>query len=389
MDIFWEKKGWEKEDRHLTKMHSMPFQRIFPFLPEANGLYIIRGPRQIGKTSWLKSILSHHAKTKRCFYLSCEEVDDYKALGEILKSVRGYDIILLDEVSFVAGWARAVKHAVDSGYTKILVVTGSHAHDLKQGADRMPGRFDAGGEFFLLPMDFDEFCNARQTAGWFSGNRLDELRAYFRVGGFPSAVAEGGPGGLTSKQSIDTYWRWLVGDITKLGKSEQHLTELMIQLAATIQNPVSFNTLAKKTGIGSHNTVNEYISILESCFALRTLHSVDIDTGAYRTRKDRKFYFSDPLLYWLAVRLSGGRAPENAEDRIAELVSNEHLARRFKRFGFHGNANGEVDFVQPHQWAIEVKWSPVATNLSKTYFQLQVPDKIIWTHGNFLNEWPR
>jgi predicted AAA+ superfamily ATPase len=56
MDIFWEKEGWEEEDPHLKKMKSMPFHRPFPFIPEKPGLYIIRGPRQIGKSSWLKTV---------------------------------------------------------------------------------------------------------------------------------------------------------------------------------------------------------------------------------------------------------------------------------------------------------------------------------------------
>jgi predicted AAA+ superfamily ATPase len=389
MDIFWENRNWEIEDRHLKKMKQMPFRRPFPFIPTEDGLYIIRGPRQVGKSCWLKSILSHYAKTKRCFYLSCEQVKDYRELGEILKSVKGYDIVLLDEVSFVEDWTRAVKHVVDSGLTKILVVTGSHAYDLKLGADRMPGRFDGGGEYALLPMDFDEFCAARKEAGWFTGDRLKELQAYFMSGGFPNAVAEAGKSGKASKNVLNTYWRWLVGDVVKLGKSEEQLTELVIQIGRTIQSPISFNTLAKKTGIGSHNTVSEYISVLESCFAIRTLYGVDIDTGAFRPRKDRKFYFTDPLLYWLSIHLSGRKAPEDCESEIAELVANEHLARRFTRFGYHGNSNGEVDFILPTRWAIEVKWSSVATNLSKTYLNLSLPEKIVWTQRNFLDEWPR
>jgi len=389
MDFFWEKSGWEEADRHLSKVREMPFQRRFPFIPKDKGLYIIRGPRQVGKSSWLKTILSHYAFTKRCFYLSCEEIDDYRALGEILRSIRGYDVVLLDEVSFVKEWTRAVKHAVDSGNTNILVVTGSHAHDLKLGADRMPGRFDSGGEFQLLPMSFAEFRQARSDAGWANSDILEELKVYFRVGGFPTAVAEGRSEGLRSQSSMKTYWRWLVGDIVKLGKNEEFLTEIMIQLALTLQNPISFNTLAKKTSIGSHNTVREYISALESCFAIRTLHAIDIDTGSYRTRKDRKFYFTDPLLYWLALDLSGMSLPENAESQIAELVANEHLSRRFHRFGYHSNSKGEVDFVLPTQWAIEVKWSKVASHLSKTYLQLQVPQKMVWTHSNFLMDWPK
>lgn len=388
MEFFWKKPEWEKTDRHLSQLAVMPFRRQFPFIPEAPGLYLIRGPRQVGKSSWLKTILSHHSPHRRCFYLSCEEVPSYAALGEILRSVRDFDVVLLDEVSFVSDWTRAVKHAVDSGYTKILVVTGSHAYDLKLGADRMPGRYDGGGEFSLLPMTFEEFCLARREAGWAETSRLEELRAYFRVGGFPTAVAEGGKAAAVPRNAIETYKRWLIGDVVRLGKSEEKLTELLIQIAVTLQTPVSFQTLAKKSGIGSHNTVSEYISVLESCFALRTLHAVDLDTGAFRPRKDRKFYFTDPLLYWMALDLSGMRMPDDAESRLAEMVAYEHLARKYRRFGYFQNKHGEIDFLLPTRWAVEVKWAPVAVNLSKAYLNLQLQEKQVWTQGNFLEQWP-
>ena len=388
MDRFWEKHGWEMTDRHLSAMREMPFRRPFPFIPEDPGLYVIRGPRQIGKSCWLKTILSNLAPKRRCAYLSCEHLETHQELGEFLKSVRDHDVVLLDEVSFVKDWDRAVKHAVDSGYPKILVVTGSHAHDLKRGADRMPGRFDGGGEFSLLPMSFDEFYQARQDAGWASDDRLAELRVYFRVGGFPMAVAEAGAAGKRPKKAIATYWSWLSGDAVRLGKQESLLQEILIQLALTMQTPTSLQTLAKKTRIGSHNTVQDYLSVLDSCFAVRTLHAVDIDTGALRFRKDRKFYFSDPLLYWMALDLSGQAPPDDVESRLAELVAYEHLFRFFRRFGYHSNDSGEVDFILPKRWAIEVKWSDVALNLSKTYLKLKIPEKIVWTHRNFLLEMP-
>ena len=85
MDYFWEIPNWELNDLHLKKMNSMPFQRPVPFIPSANGLYIIRGPRQIGKSSWLNSILSHYSKLKefnqKCFYLSCENIRDHQELA--------------------------------------------------------------------------------------------------------------------------------------------------------------------------------------------------------------------------------------------------------------------------------------------------------------------
>lgn len=389
MQYFWEIPDWEIDDRHLKKLREMPFQRPAPFIPNGVGLYIVRGPRQIGKSSWLKTVLSYYAKRERCFYLSCENVSGSQELSEILKSIRDRKVVLLDEVNFVENWDRAIKHEVDSGHTNILMVTGSHSHDLRKGADRMPGRFDAGGEFQLLPMNFEEFEIARRQAKWDSKDRLTELQTYFRVGGFPTAIAEAGPTGRKPARAIDTTLKWLIGDATRLGKQETYLREILAQLAICIQTPLSLQTLAKKTSIGSHNTIQEYLAILESCFALRQLHAIDIDTGAYRFRKDRKFYFSDPLFYLMAIEISGMGIPENYDSIIAELVANEALMRRFPKLGYWIGKQGEVDFIVPKLWAIEVKWSPVASNLSKAYLNLVLPEKIVWTHSNFLREWPR
>lgn len=384
MDIFWKTKGWERGDRDLVKMRNMPFQRPIPFIPEKMGLYIIRGPRQIGKTSWLKMVLSHYASSTECAYLSCENLRDNTDLAEFLKSVRHCRVILLDEVNFVEGWDRAVKHEVDRGLHHIIMVTGSHAHDLKQGADRMPGRFDGGGEFNLLPMDFHEFCEMRKQAGWKKLDRIDEILRYFEIGGFPTALAESNDGNSIPQKTIKTYFRWLSGDFVKLGKQEIFLKQLLIQLALTLQSPISLNTLAKKTGIGSHNTIQEYISILESCFALRTLYSIDADSGAYRFKKDKKFYFTDPLLYWVAVSLSGKKKDEDWAQKVSELTAAETLMRKYDRIGYYNSSKGgEVDFLIPSALALEVKWSPSAENLSAAYKNLRIPNKIIWTQNNF------
>lgn len=388
MEYFWKTSGWEANDLHLKKLALMPFRRSFSSIPQETGLYIIRGPRQVGKSSWLKTILSHHAKHSECFYLSCENVPDYKELAEILKSVRQCKVVLLDEVNFVDGWDRAVKHEIDSGFTHLLIITGSHSFDLRRGADRMPGRFGKGNELQLLPMNFNEFEAARKEAGWQNEDRLSELGAYFRVGGFPTAVHEGGRAAKRPLKSMETYWRWLAGDAVKLGKDEGYLKELLIQLAKTMQTPVSLQTLAKKTSIGSHNTIHEYVAVLESCFALRTLYAVDLNTGSFRFKKDKKFYFTDPLIYWIALDLAGEAPPRNAEERLAEMVANEDLSRRFKRFGYFHNTKGEIDFVSGKRWALEVKWAPVPDNLSKAYRELSFGEKIVWSHNNFLHEYP-
>jgi uncharacterized protein len=187
---------------------------------------------------------------------------------------------------------------------------------------------------------------------------------------------------------MKTIVRWLLGDINKLGKQEVVAKELLIQLVLTMQTPVSHQTLAKKTSVGSHNTIQEYVSLLENCFVLRTLFAIDMDTAAYRFKNDKKFYFVDPIFYWIAHDLSGMNPPQNAEEGLAEMVAHEALSRNYNHFGYLRNRNGEVDFITPKTCAVEIKWSPIPTNLSSTYKNLVLPKKIIWSHNNFLKEFP-
>ena len=93
---------------------------------------------------------------------------------------------------------------------------------------------------------------------------------------------------------------------------------------------------------------------------------------------------------WIAKQLGGARlsVTEEDEQKLAETVAHEHLARRYKRLGYYPTQHGEVDFLFPREWAIEVKWAPAATNLSKTYKDLRIARKWVWTQNNFLAELP-
>ncbi len=389
-ELFWELKGWELEDPHLKRRNALPFQRTIPFIPVENGLYIIRGPRQIGKTTWLKEVLSQKVKAKeKCFYLSCEKVQNSGELSEILKATRDYGTILLDEINYVEGWDKVVKSEIDSGKSKILMITGSHSVDLRRGADRMPGRFGAGQEFYLLPMSFSEFLEVRNQAGWNKKTHIENINDYFKIGGFPAALAEAGPKVQFPTKTLDTIRRWVVGDFVRLGKQENFVTELMIQLLKTMSSPVSLQTIAKKTSMGSHNTAQDYISVLEDCFALRTLYLVDQNSGSYRFRSNKKFYFRDPILFWLALKLDGKSYDEKHFEKLAEMVAAEHLCSRYDRVGYFSSpSSGEIDFFRHDAWALELKWSEIPTNLSKAYLKIALLNKKVWTKKNYLLEWP-
>lgn len=386
MELFWEKKGWEDADRHLLSLKDSPFQRPFAKLPKGPGLYVIRGPRQVGKSCWLKTILKTE-DPKSVFFLSCENISDYKELSEIIKSVKDRKILLFDEISFVTQWWRAIKHKLDADSKVRIILTGSHAFDIRQGMDQMPGRWGNGGEYSLLPMDYFEFSQMRTQAGW--AKPIDnQIELYFRIGGFPMSVIESGKNGTKPVKTMETYRRWLLGDFIKMGKQEQYLKEIMGQVAITTASTISLQKLAQRTQIGSHNTALDYIELLEAAFALKTLYSLDSNTGSPRFRKERKFYFRDPLLYWIALDWANQETPLNSSDQIAETVAHEHLLRKYKNFGFYSDRYGEIDFYCHKKWALEVKWKDIPTGLSKTYQKILIPKKMIWSKSNFLIEWP-
>lgn len=388
MDLFWEKSDWALGDKHLKALQSAPFQRPFQTIKLDPGIFIIRGPRQIGKSSWLKMILRDYPDPQNAFYLSCDNISDYKELSALLQSFKNRKLILLDEISFVRDWSRAIKHEIDSGYEGTIILTGSHSADLYRGMDQMPGRLGQGRELQLLPMNFNEFCEMRRIAKWKKLSRLDAFKAYFKVGGFPTAMIEAGEHIGEIPKAKEIYRRWLNGDILKLGKQETYLREILSQIAITMMSPLSLQKLAQRTQMGSHHTAHEYVAILEQCFALRTCYAIDPNTGAFRLRKDKKFYFTDPIIYWIALEWAGFPTPENFESQLAEMVAHEYLYQESKlkneRMGYYHSNKGEIDFYCKDKWALEVKWSPIAQNLSKAFKELIIPQKTIWTQANFL-----
>jgi len=394
MQNFWEKPRWEQEDKQLSDLAKQAFIRPFPALKiHPKSLYTIRGPRQVGKSTWLKSLLRDFALASKAYYLSCDQIPDYKTLNSILESLRGErEFILIDEISFVREWWRCIKSLIDSGFPATFVLTGSHAHDIRKGADLLPGRYGKGQDLELLPMDFFEFQAARKRAGWGKKSHTEELVDFFRIGGFPSALLESGPKAIEPLKAQETYWKWLRGDALKLGKSEQYLKEVMGQVATIMPSSVSLQGIARNTSIGSHHTAQDYIAFLEDSFALRTCFAVDKDKGSFHFRKNKKFYFSDPLLFWVALREYGVETRSNFAEALAEMTAHEHLFRKFrqakKRFGCYQSPTGEIDFLCPKSWAIEVKWSLEPKNFSKAWHSLVIPQKILWKSDTLLKSFP-
>ena len=137
-------------------------------------LYSLRGPRQVGKTTFVKLLIRDELKRRKpadIFYYTCDLVSGPIELKEILEQYLDWSsrqsqarkLICLDEVTRVKDWENAYKQIVDlhSLHNATYVLTGSSSWDLKHGIERLPGRkgeeTEEKNHKILLPPKFAEY----------------------------------------------------------------------------------------------------------------------------------------------------------------------------------------------------------------------------------------
>lgn len=142
--------------RHLVgAMRRRLDQRLAPIV-------VVRGPRQIGKTTaqlqLLSDLVEQGVPPRNIFRVQCDELTELMKLSEpILRLVDWYEktvlkkrlnqaardgektYLMLDEVQNLPDWAPQLKALVDTSATQVLV-TGSSALRIEQGRDSLAGR---------------------------------------------------------------------------------------------------------------------------------------------------------------------------------------------------------------------------------------------------------
>lgn len=343
------------------------------------GNKVIIGPRQVGKTTYLKlsilDLLEKGTNPRNVMYFSCDLLRNYREIIEVIRTFErlstGEKYVFLDEVTFVSEWERAIKFFLDSPLSRNinLYVTGSTSAGIKR--ESFPGRPIKIEEFlplsfrkvvFLLKPEFKgivEKLKAPTTPEEVYKNALDlypyydELMNafyfYLNSGGYPKAIYELMDGEI----SLDTYemiYNATIFDITKLGRSERIALSIVLGILRRYGDRVSLNSLAKELEIGAHTTVRDYLELFEELFIGRNYFQADLKSFAPLLRKERKVYFIDPLVVNTFSRHFGFDLDISKK---VEGVVGEHLKRNFETYFFYGKR--EVDFVTK-RFGVEVKW---------------------------------
>lgn len=171
-------------------------------------------------------------------FFSGELIDDHHSLLALIQEQltavpeSSLNYLILDEVSYIRNWDKAVKYAADAGMLEqtILMLTGSDIAFIQEARMRFPGRRGqvAKTDFHLYPLSFKEYL---------------------------TAINDTAEHGTILPRTLNTYSDWIRGDMTKRGKQEQYLREILAAIIKRYNSQVSWNSLASDLFIDHPNTV--------------------------------------------------------------------------------------------------------------------------------------
>ncbi|HSZ13282.1 MAG TPA: ATP-binding protein [Solirubrobacteraceae bacterium] len=366
---WWSEQGWPADDRQLALLAGQPVRLPAELVDTIDlrkaGIHVLRGPRQVGKTTDLKLLVQralaeqHDARSILYLTLDLLEGQPHAELAETIVRAKtlarrpGAGIVLLDEVTGIPRWQTAVKALWDDGTIAqdTVVCTGSSAIDLQKGAaERLPGRRGVGRDHLVLPQTFASFAHAidnsippspRLTIADIQSpegqDALNESRLhapaleralslYLKFGGLPAAVAEAATGTVEPSEQVKRVLSdSLVKEVQRRGASMPAAHALLERVLRSLGSRTDWSRMARemdvpltnRRGATSHHTLRDYIELLAGGYFLFILYFWRSSSQTNNLSNEKKLYFADPLLHTIALEHAPGLAAD-----IPALIEN-------------------------------------------------------------------
>lgn len=361
------------------------------------GIYTLGGGRQVGKTTllkqWMARLMADGVDPTAIAFFSGELIDDHHALirllvDEIQEISCPLHYLIVDEVSYIREWDRAVKYLADAGLLQntILVLTGSDLSFIQEARMRFPGR--RGGaeqaDFHLSPLSFRETLVLKKSVSDLAAvlepdglvsvlamqELFDEFNRYLIHGGYLTAINDLAKHNLIRPATLTTYHEWIRGDVLKRGKREQYLREILGAIVKRYGSQISWNSLAQDLSIDHPKTVADYVELLATMDAVFIQPALLEDKLTAAPKKPKKVMFVDPFIFH-AVRLWLAPCRDPFQEQITPFIGNQEscgrlveacVATHFHRYfpTFYIKAEGEIDVAAVSEnrfWPIEIKWT--------------------------------
>ncbi|MES2023781.1 MAG: ATP-binding protein [Patescibacteria group bacterium] len=320
----------------------------------------ILGPRQSGKTTLSKKIISQYGNDGAYFDCQINDVREHFIVGKpnaLLSLIKGKKIVVFDEAQTIQDIGTILKVFHDT-YPEIqIIATGSSSFDLANKINEpMTGRVF---EFILLPLSLKEIRMVKNIT-------KEDLMDYLLFGTYPAVVsAETRAEKEIVLKNIATNYLYKDVFVFEAIRNPRIFEDLVKMLALQIGQMVSVNELSVSLGI-SRSVVQKYLRLLEQSFIIKIVHSFS-QNSRNELKKAFKVFFLDlgvrnslvDIKKLLEVRADKGVIFENFF--ITERLKYGTLETFPPEIMFWRTRTGlEIDFIEKSGLdiiAYECKWS--------------------------------
>jgi len=346
---------------------------------------IVIGPRQVGKTTLIESIL----ESKDFLLLNGDDPQTRSLLTEPnteqIRTILGkYKYVFIDEAQRIEGIGLTMKIITDRFKHVQLFASGSSSFDLSNKINEpLTGR---KWEYQLFPISWEEYENHH---GYLHAEQNLENRLLY--GFYPDVLNNVGDEVTILRNLVNSY---LYKDILSYADIRKPvvLEKLVQALSLQIGSEVNYSELAQIVNVDK-NTVSKYIDILEKGYIIFKLASFSRNVRN-EIKSNKKIYFYDNGVRNMVIgnfspigmRADKGALWENflISERIKQLEYKQSLAHKYF---WRTKQQQEVDFVEEKAgkvFGFEFKWQKkMNQKLPKTFTETYNADAKVIDKSNF------
>ena len=330
---------------------------------------VITGVRRSGKSTLLLMfkdyLINNGIKEDNIIYINFEsaefnDIKDYKYLYKYIKKKikKGRVYLLLDEIQNVKSWEKAI-NSFKVDFDIDIYITGSNAYLLSSELSTLlSGRYI---EIKMYPLSFKEFLKFNN---YDNTNLDDKFNEYLKYGGLPAITLI-----KDNDELVLSYLNGIYNTIVKKDIVDRNnikdvalLENIIKYLATNIGSSVSAKKISdflnsnKITEKSNHQTIDNYLSMLEKSFIVYKANRTDVRNKSL-LKTLGKYYISDTGIRNIILGFRNIN-----EGHLLENVVYLELLRRGYSVNIGKSGDFEVDFVAENP--NDIKYYQVAQTLA-------------------------